>query len=365
MTPGGELTSDQVMNDALLVEAPTPQPTQSVNVFGEVNGVSLIAGLGSASEIGYQQHTFVDEGYDSGVCVDASGKWLVFTSTRNSEHADLYLQAVDGTAVTQLTSDGSDAAYPCFSPDGKQIAFSSTRSGTWQIWTMEIDGHGAVQVTSGPGQSVHPSFSPDGTRLVYSSLSPRGQQWELWTVNLQTSEKRMIGYGLFPSWSPDRNVDRIAYQRARQRGSRWFSLWTLDLVNGEAHRVTEVAMSSTAAILSPSWSPDGTQIAFSTVIAPSRGDAVGGSSGNGRTDIWTVNADGTGRHRLSDGVGSSLTPCWSADNRIFFISDRSGTDCVWSVNAQGPNVRTANAPATQPAKATASASVSAEPELQK
>ena len=75
---------------------------------------------------------------------------------------------------------------PAFSPDGKWIAFSSTRAGNWQIYMMDIDGRNVVQVTSGPMQAIHPSFSPDGTRLVYCALGGRSGQWELWTVDLRT-----------------------------------------------------------------------------------------------------------------------------------------------------------------------------------
>jgi len=57
---------------------------------------------------------------------------------------------------------------------------------------MDTDGKNVIQVTSGPMQEIHPSFSPDGTRLVYCAMSNRSNQWELWTVNLSTSERRMI-----------------------------------------------------------------------------------------------------------------------------------------------------------------------------
>jgi len=77
---------------------------------------------------------------------------------------------------------------------------------------------------------------------------------ELWTVDLASGEKRMIGFGLFPV-GRRQGSRQIAFQRARQRGSRWFSLWTLDLVDGEARRITEVAVSANAAIVSPCWSP--------------------------------------------------------------------------------------------------------------
>ncbi|MDB5357490.1 MAG: hypothetical protein JWN24_3943 [Phycisphaerales bacterium] len=320
-------------------ENPAPQ---TVNVFGEVNGAGprAVALTGAAA---FQQHTFTDEGYDGDVCADPTGKWLVFSSTRNSEHPGIYLQRVDGTAVTQLTSDGVDNAYPSFSPDGKQIAFCSTRAGNWQIYVMDSDGRNVTQVTNGPMQCIHPSFSPDGTRLAYCSLGGRSGQWELWTADQRTGEKRMIGYGLFPSWSPDRTIDRIAFQRARQRGSRWFSLWTLDLINGEGRRVTEVAQSGNAAILSPTWSPDGKRLGFATVVQPGKGAAV---KLKGQTDIWTIDADGTNRQRLTDGHGVNLMPFWSPDNRVYFVSDRGGTECIWSVRTESEKTFTAEAPKT-------------------
>ncbi|MDB5331395.1 MAG: hypothetical protein JWP03_2546 [Phycisphaerales bacterium] len=318
-------------------ENPAPQ---TVNVFGEVNGAGPQA-VALTGDAAFQQHTFTDEGYDGDVCADPTGKLLVFSSTRNSEHAGIYMQHADGTAVTQLTSDNADNAYPTFSPDGKQIAFCSTRAGNWQVYVMDSDGRNVTQVTSGPAQCIHPTFSPDGTRLAYCSLGGRSGQWELWVADQKTGEKRMIGYGLFPAWSPDRSVDRIAFQRARQRGSRWFSLWTVDLINGEGRRATEVAQSGNAAILSPTWNPDGKRLAFATVVQPGKGAAV---KLKGQTDIWTIDADGTNRQRLTDGHGVNLMPFWSADNRVFFVSDRGGTECIWSVRTEPAHTVTVEAP---------------------
>jgi TolB protein len=307
----------------------TAGPAHVVNIFGEVNGARQ-RGATPVTEVGFQQHTFTDEGYDSDVSVDPTGKWLAFSSTRNSEHPSIYLQRVDGTAVTQLTSDADDD-YPVFSPDGKQIAFSSTRAGTWNLFVMDVDGRNVTQITNGTSQAIHPSYSPDGSRLVFCSLGSRSGQWELWTVSLKTGERRMIGYGLFPSWSPDRGVDRIAFQRARQRGSRWFSLWTLDLINGESRRVTEVAVSTNAAIISPAWSPDGKRLAFTTVLEPA---SASSTRLRGQTDVWTIDAGGGGRQRLTDGRATNLTPYWASDNRLYFISDRGGVECIWSVRAE-------------------------------
>jgi TolB protein len=333
----------QRSSDEPTVVTPAPETNEKapvVNVFGEFDGAERGV-AGGAGKSGVQQHTFVSEGYDADVSVDPSGKFLVFSSTRHCEHPEIYVQRVDGNSVTQLTSDTADDAHPTFSPDGKQVAFCSTRSGNWDIYVMDSDGRNAVQITNSPAHDIHPSFSPDGTRLVYCSTGGRSEQWELWVANLTTGEKRMIGYGLFPTWAPDKSVDRIAYQRARQRGSRWFSVWTCDLVDGEARRVTEVAVSTNAAVIAPSWSPDGRKLAFATVIDPAR--TVNVKAAEGQRDIWTVNADGTNRRRLTDGNASNLQPFWTVDNRVYFISDRGGSECVWSVRAdEGAKISTAN-----------------------
>ena len=311
-----------------------PESTPVVNIFGELDGKEVKVRT-EPGDFGFQQHTFSDEGYDADVTVDPSGKWFAYTSTRHSVRSEIYLQRTDGTSVTQLTSDPSENAQPCFSPDGKSIAFCSTRAGSWDIYTMNLDGRNVTQITSGPSQDMHPSFSPDGSRLVYASIGGRSGQWELWTVDLATRERKMIGYGLFPIWSPDKKVDRIAFQRARQRGSRWFSLWTLDLVDGEARRITEIAVSSNAAIISPSWSPDGKRLAFATVVDPAQTNK---GKPRGQQDIWIVDGDGGGRQRLTDGTSTCLTPFWAADNRVYFVSDRGGHENVWSVRTEPPTV---------------------------
>ncbi len=315
-------------------------PAPSVNVFGELDGVQRPAGA-PGGDGNFQQHTFNAEGYDSAVNLDPTGKWMVFTSTRHYLHPKIYLQRVDGSAVVELTNDACDDAFPTFSPDGRRIAFCSTRSGNWDIYVMDLDGRNVVQVTNAPMQELHPTFSPDGTRLAFSAIGGRGDQWELWTANLTTGEKRQVGYGLFPKWSPDKSLDRIAFQRARQRGSRWFSLWTLDLVDGEARRQTEIAASTNAAVITPAWSPDGAHLTFATVVDPSNAAA---DHSNGQQDIWIVNADGTGRRRLTEGAGSNLMPCWSVDDRVYFVSDRGGAERIWSARTDvATNTATASA----------------------
>jgi TolB protein len=321
---------------------PTTQPAVAVSPVDPFGQQVAEASAASSPTDGanLQQQSFAAVGSDTDVCVDPSGKWIAFASTRNSEHAHIYLQRVNGSSVVQLTDDSADEAFPDFSPDGKTIAFCSTRGGSWNIYTMDTNGQGLVQVTNGQEQDVHPSFSPDGRQMVYSSLNPRSQRWELWVISPETNQKRMIGYGLFPSWSPDKQVDRIAFQRARERGTHLYELWTLELLNGDARRLTQVAVSSTDAILTPSWSPDGKKLAFATMSRP-------GAAINDR-DIWVVDADGSHRRRLTEGEAANFQPYWASDNRIYFVSNRDGKDAIWSVDAGWDNP-VASADAGKPA----------------
>src|SRR5208283_5688382 len=140
-------------------------------------------------------------------------------------------------------------------------------------------------------------------------------------------------------------------------GSRWFSLWTLDLVDGEARRITEVTASSNAAIVCPSWSPDGRQIAFATIAEPNNSI---GPKPLGQEDIWTISCEGSNRTRVTDGVGLNLGPFWAPDNRIYFVSDRGGTECVWSAQtgaADQPASKVADKPAEKDDKSNGSDAV--------
>ena len=314
-----------------------------INVFGEFNR-SRQGARAALADLSLKQHTFLESGYDADVCVDPTGQTLVFSSDRDGERTQLFCQRVDNLAVTQLTHEAADNAQPCFSPDGKRIAFSSNRTGQWHLYAIDADGRNPVQLTDGPSNDMHPSFSPDGARLVYSTLAGNGaegaaaEQWQMCVIDLTTRQKAVIGPGLFPVWSPQKDRDVIAFQKTRARGSRWFSLWTCELRNNDSGQiepagVTEIAVSSNAALVSPYWKPDGRQLAFVSIVEPAQ---TRNGKPRGQQDIWSIDADGNNRRRLTDGAAMNLTPSWAVDNRVYFVSDRSGHECIWSLSATTP-----------------------------
>ncbi|MCK4658036.1 MAG: PD40 domain-containing protein [Phycisphaerae bacterium] len=329
-----EPAADPVLTASQAPPPPPPQPElavsrdRQVTHFGELPGHGGIPYYSRASA-SLLRHTFVEEGADYDPDLNAGGERMLFCSTRHTPNPDLYIKGVLGTAVTQLTSDPSSDIHPQFSPDGTRVAFASNRAANWDIWIVGIDGQQPVQVTQGPADEVHPSWSPDGQRLVFCSLSPGGGQWELWVADAKAgATKRFIGYGVFPEWSPVDNL--IVYQRARERGSRWFSIWTLELLDGEPRYPTEIVFSADFAAIAPTWSSDGSRIAFCAVASTPPPDADYATSED-TSDVWIVNIDGTGRVRLTDGHSRNFGPVWSPQGRVFFTSTRSGHENVWSI----------------------------------
>ncbi len=317
----------------------------SISLYGELpNGGQ--PDTNDASE-NLRQISFTREGADFDVDLDPSGKWIAFASTQHRKTSDIYIKRVDGQTVTQITSDSANDVMPAISPDGMTLAYCSDRMGNWDIYLQKIEGGKPIQLTSDPAHEVHPSWSPDGKQIVFSSLGRQSGQWEIVVVDVENPAKRkFIGFGLFPRFSP--MGDKIVFQKARQRGSRTFSIWTMDYINGEGTHPTEIAAAVNAAVINPAWSPDGKRLAFATVVEPS-------SDPNTRpkaADLWAINLDGTGRVKLTNDHFANLQPAWGKDGAIYFISNRSGFDNVWALRASSGTVFVEGPkPATSPAHA--------------
>lgn len=281
-----------------------------------------------------QQHTFTSSGRDTDPDVDRTGKWMVFASTRHHAKPSIYLQATDGRAVAELTGPEASDVQPAFSPDGQRVAFASDRSGNWDIWVLSLTDSTVTQVTDSPDPEMRPTWSPDGRRLAYCRLNRRGGVWEVWVAPLEgPGQPRMLAYGLNPRWSP--TGDRIVYQRARDNGEGLFSIWILPLHGDEPGAPVEIAYSGEYSLILPSWSPDGQQVVFNAV----RVESLRGSKDGRRrppvpeeAGIWVVQADGSGVVNVVPADAGHFGPVWSADGRIYFASNRSGVENLWSVS---------------------------------
>ncbi len=302
-----------------------------LTLFGELPGQSRVPFQARAA-VPMEQHSFTTEGADFDLDISPDGAWIVFSSTRHSSQPDLYLKRIHGRAVTKLTDDPAADVQPAFSPDGQSVVFASYRGGNWDLWRIGLGGGQATQMTRSPDHEVHPTWSPDGHRLAYCLFNRVSNQWELWTLQLdRPGSQRMIGVGLYPEWSP--TTDSIIYQRARERGGRWFSVWRVDLELGEPKFPIELASSAEMALIQPSWSPDGEWITYGTAELGQGGVALPEGSGATLTrgDIWIIAADGSSPLQLTDGAGVHFGSIWSPDNRVYFSSRQTGSENIWSI----------------------------------
>lgn len=99
-------------------------------------------------------------GYNTNPTWSPMGDVIVFDRLITGERSDLYQVHVRSGEVTRLSANGWSSEDPSFSPDGRQIAFVSTRTGTHQIAVMNADGGNVRQVTLGAGPYAAPSWSP-------------------------------------------------------------------------------------------------------------------------------------------------------------------------------------------------------------
>jgi serine/threonine protein kinase len=124
---------------------------------------------------------------------------------------------------------------PRYSPDGKRVAFSSNRTGAFEVWVADSDGLGAVPVTSFGGARVgSPRWSPDGESIVFD-CNDRGEP-RIYVVNASGGKPRLIantGDAAVPSWSHD---GKWIYFGSRRTGRN--EVWKIPANGGEPVQVT-------------------------------------------------------------------------------------------------------------------------------
>lgn len=179
-----------------------------------------------------------------------------------------------------------------------------TESANEDIFTVKPDGTGVRHLTDGDPRDVDPQWSPDGARIAFvkENLDLRKRD-SLWVMNRNGRQKRRLDerrYFLSLDWSPD--ATKLVFA-ATDRGDT--ELYVLDLATDEITQLTDTPDSYET---DPSWSPDGTLIAYAS---------------NGlRGDIHTIEPDGENSTPLTEN-GEAYAPEWSPDgSRIAFETTR-------------------------------------------
>lgn len=141
--------------------------------------------------------------HEESPCWSPDGKRLAFTSTRDGNQ-ELYVAQRDGSEVQRLTSDPAIDAHPAWSPDGEWIAFSTNRWGDLEIALIRPNGEQLTRLTESPGLDDYPCWSPDGQWLAFTSN--RDGQLEIYRMcpdgSEQTNLTRSPAAENFPAFTP-------------------------------------------------------------------------------------------------------------------------------------------------------------------
>ena len=295
----------------------------------------------------------------------AASPWLEVADTGHEDDGELWVMNADGSMQTRLieAADGFIAGPASWSPDGSQIAYTwLRRPATYveaediDIWIAAADGSNRRPVVQGVGWHWIPHWSPDGAWIVYTVDPPRGfgnagidapafgfgqgpgagqparvaPPVDIWRI-------RADGTGAPVQLTDDPSDDRAgAYSPDGRRllfdSTREAGRTGVYLMNADGSGIVRATFLGDD--WGASWSPDGKRIAFNSSPTPAPSDIY----------VIDVHADGSPIAgppvRLTDDPDSDNAPNWSPDgSRIAFVSDRGGELEIWSMAADGTDLR--------------------------
>jgi serine/threonine protein kinase len=193
-------------------------------------------------------------GVDTLPALSAHGDWIAFFRPEIGPHGDLWVIPAAGGKARRLTFDTRISSGPTWTPDDRWIIYSSARGGSVTLWRVPAAGGKPEPLTTGAGEDTAPAISADGRRLIFTNAH---------------------------------NTWRLAVE---------------DPATGGQKELMERRM----ALAFPSFSPDGSRIAF---MQPAGGDP----------QIFTIATDGTDMRQITRGKGEiNGLPRWSADGSFLY-----------------------------------------------
>ena len=293
-----------------------------------MNRIALVCLIVLGATVAYAQSKhaltfddFIGLGRVTDPQVSPDGKTVAFVVTyhnkvENKTNSNIYLVPADGGVVQQLTAAKGGNSSPRWMPDGKSLAFVSTRDGEPQIWLVPVGGGEAHKVSTISSGVSDLQISPDGKWFSFASeVYPDCLSDESNKKRSEEVEKSKVKAKIF---------DKLPY-----RVWNWWKdgkrshLLVLPAAGGDSRDITPGDFDSPPIDLggnwSYDWSPEGGEIAFTRNADPS----VAISTNN---DIYVVPLAGGAAKRITDNPGNDSQPLYSPDGKYiaFLQMKRAG-----------------------------------------
>jgi dipeptidyl aminopeptidase/acylaminoacyl peptidase len=243
--------------------------------------------------------------------ISPDGKWIAYTVSTpdleaNRNASNIWLVAVSGAASIQLTQSGHDSS-PVWSPDGKTLAFLSSRSGNSQVYLLSMEGGEAQEFTHLSTGADIVKWSPDGKSIAFTSSvypdckddacnSARDAEKEKSKVKARVAEQLL--YRHWTHWNDGKRAHLFFVSLDADAKPR-------DLTQGANYDVPPDERGGPEDI---NFSPDGKEICFTAVT-----DKVEAISTNG--DLFTVPVAGGEPKRITTQPGFDGNPVYSPDGK--------------------------------------------------
>jgi Tol biopolymer transport system component len=211
-----------------------------------------------------------------GPAISPDGRWIAFLSTRSVFSIDLFVaETATGKIVRKLTSTASDPHYSslqfiysagAWDRDSRRIAIATVASGRPALAILNVEGGGEQEIAIRDLDEIfNPTWAPDGRALAFTGMS-RGLT-DLYVYDLGTSSLRRLTTDAYadvqPAWSPD--GARIAFATDRFSSDLStlsigdYRLATIEVENG---RIAQLGAVAYGKAINPQWSPDGGSLFF-------------------------------------------------------------------------------------------------------
>jgi len=226
-------------------------------------------------------------------------------------------------------------AYASWSPDGSQVVFASTRSGNWDIWSIDTNGENLVRLTDDQADDYYPAWSPDGLAIAFVSARETGD-YDLFLMDANGENQRRLdrnpALDVHPAWHPE--GESLIFNSSRaDPDSDSLDIYGIDLDGGGIRRLSSGPMNESLA----SFSADGERIVFEIQV-PDDSHPLGY-----RVDVGTMPASGGEPDLLTNHYGTDAYPTWHAQTgKILFASSRSRAGAsrfqIYAMDPAGTNV---------------------------